>query len=144
MTRVDFYISPNQSVDAQQQLACRISEKAYQQNHKVHIFTNSPEQSAALDALLWIFRPGSFIPHCLSGDVNTEHAAVVISHSEQPHSTSASVLINLTTTVPPFFSRYERVAEVVAGDEKVRQHARERFKYYRERGYPLSTHEMNS
>ena len=45
--------------------------------------------------------------------------------------------------VPPFFSRFERVVEIVNQDETQRQLARERFKYYRDRGYDLHTHNLN-
>ncbi|MEJ2267974.1 MAG: DNA polymerase III subunit chi, partial [Nanoarchaeota archaeon] len=37
MTRVDFYVSPNQAGDAGLQLACRIADKAWQQQHRVYI-----------------------------------------------------------------------------------------------------------
>jgi DNA polymerase III subunit chi len=50
------------------------------------------------------------------------------------------VLINLHETPPPFFSRFERLAEIVSEDGAAA--ARERFRFYRERGYELRTHNM--
>jgi DNA polymerase-3 subunit chi len=53
------------------------------------------------------------------------------------------VLINLHDAPPPFFSRFERLAEVVGADEAGAAAARERFRFYRERGYELRTHNLS-
>jgi DNA polymerase-3 subunit chi len=143
VTKVNFYISPNQSAEANLQLACRIAEKAYNQQHRIYIHAGTEEQAKRLDDLLWVFRQGSFIPHCQSNSENTQQAAVVIGHDQLPD-IQPDVLINLAEEVPNFFTRFERVAEIVSGDEMTRNSARERFKFYRERGYPLETHELNS
>ena len=143
MTRVDFYVSSNHDEEARLQLACRIAEKAYKLSHRVYIHTDDPHTASKIDDLLWTFRQGSFIPHCLSEDNNAAQSAVVIGQ-QQPAVSEPQVLINLASAVPAFFSRFERVAEIVAGNDETRQSARDRFKYYRERGYPLETHELNS
>ncbi len=143
MTRVDFYISKNNSNEARAKLACRIAEKAYQMKHKIYMHVDDRQQAEQMDQLLWVFRDGSFLPHCLADDPNSEHASIVIGYDEPPAS-SPEVLINISNQVPGFFSRYERIAEIVGGDEPTRQKARERFKFYRERGYPLETHELSS
>jgi len=54
----------------------------------------------------------------------------------------AVLLINLGLDVPGFFSRFERVAEVVDGDETQKAKGRERFRFYKDRGYPLETHKL--
>ncbi len=147
MTRVNFYISPNNASQANLQLACRIAEKAYGKQNKVYIHVNSAAQAKNLDDMLWTFRQGSFIPHCLSSDkTNNENqpdTAVIIGYNDLPE-IQPDVLINLADEVPNFFTRFERVAEIVSGDETTRENARARFKFYRERGYPLETHELNS
>ena len=52
------------------------------------------------------------------------------------------VLINLADEVPDFFSRYARVAEIVDADAIRREKGRERFRFYRDRGYQLQTHQL--
>lgn len=47
------------------------------------------------------------------------------------------MLISLHNECMPFFSRFERVAEIVGTDEKDSRLGRERFKFYRDRGYEL-------
>ena len=143
MTRVDFYISKSNSSEARAKLACRIAEKAYLKKHKIYMYVDDQSQAEQLDQLLWVFRDGSFLPHCLMNDTHSDQAAIIIGYNDPPASTP-EVLINMSSQVPAFFSRYERVAEVVGGDENARQMARDRFKFYRERGYPLETHELNS
>ena len=143
MTRVDFYVSPGQTNQARWQVACRIAEKAYLQKHRIYIHTNNAEQTEQIDKMLWIFKAGSFIPHCQPHEAHHQQAAILIGHDSLPDM-APEVLINLADEVPTFFSRFERVAEVVAGDEQIRKTARNRFKYYRERGYPLETHQLNS
>jgi len=151
MTRVDFYISPDKATEANLRLACRIAEKAYSKQNKIYIHVNGAEQAKNLDDLLWVFREGSFVPHCLysnktSNETSEEarqEAAVIIGFEGLPE-IQPDVLINLADEVPNFFSRFERVAEIVGGDEPTRETARARYKFYRERGYPLESHELNS
>ena len=142
MTRIDFYISPAATATARQQLACRIAEKAYLKQHAVYLHTADETQAEQLDTLLWVFRAGSFIPHCRSHDPLAAVSPVLIGSNEPPAVVNG-VLINLCDEVPAFFSRFNRVAEVVSGDETARQQARQRYKFYRERGYALETHELS-
>ena len=142
MTRVDFYISPNAAPTVRQQLACRIAEKAYLKQHQVYLHAPSAEVAQQLDTLLWIFRAGSFIPHCQVNDPQAPGSPVLIGYSNEPPVDRHDVLINLCDEVPGFFSRFSRVAEIISGDAATRQQGRERFKYYRERGYPLESHEL--
>jgi len=143
MTRIDFYIIEDDQRQARPLLACRLAEKAYGLDHTIYIHTGDQQQAQQLDQLLWTFRDGSFIPHCLRHDEVADQAPVVIGYDTEPE-THNQVLINLDNEVPLFFSRFERVAEVIAGDEEARKLGRERFKFYRDRGYELKTHNLNS
>jgi len=52
------------------------------------------------------------------------------------------VLINLAPDVPVFFSRFERVAEPVDAEPPARAASRERFRFYRDRGYEPTVHRL--
>lgn len=143
MTRVDFYILEDSAGAARQQFVCRLAEKAWQQGHKVYVHTDDADQSSRLDELLWSFRDGSFLPHSLDTGPDADSVMVHIGHSDEPLHHD-DVLINLGQAVPLFFSRFKRVAEVIAGDEQTRQAGRERFRFYRERGYPLESHTIKT
>lgn len=141
MTRIDFYVSPETELQARRQLACRLTEKAYKLGKQVYIHTESETDSQLMDELLWSFRQGSFVPHQISTTQSSISAPVLIGHHQEADG-QADVLINLTDTIPDFFSHFERVAEIVNEDENVRLKARERYQFYRDRGYDLTTHKL--
>ncbi len=139
MTRIDFYISPDSHPQARLRLACRLADKAYQRGHGVFVYAPREEDARRLDDLLWTFRAGSFVPHArLEED---PEAPVLI--ASQPPEDGGEVLVSLDEGVPPFFTRFTRLVELVSGDAAARSAGRERFRFYRERGYPLYTHDLS-
>lgn len=141
MTRVDFYVLGDSDPTGPELLACRLTEKIYKLGHQVYVHTQSDQQSQRVDALLWTFRAGSFVPHARQGENVPGDAPVLIGHGHEPES-HTDVLVNLTAEVPGFFSRFERVAELVGTDPEHRAQAREKFRFYRDRGYELQTHNL--
>lgn len=141
MTEVDFYILAGEDTRARMQFACRLTDKAYRLGHRVYIHTGSAQQSAQLDELLWTFQQNSFVPHSLYRSDDDTATPVQLGHDAEPDA-SHQVLINLADSVPLFFSRFERVAELVNAEAGVRHAGRQRYSFYKERGYPLRTHEI--
>ncbi len=144
MTRIDFYILDRPAGDARLLLACRLAEKAVEQNYEVLINASSESESFRLDELLWTFSQGSFLPHRLLGGSGRaeEGEHVLIGCGQEPDESHSDLLINLALAVPPFFSRFQRVAEVVGAEDENKSAGRERFRYYRDRGYELQTHQV--
>jgi len=141
MTDVDFYILDNDKPQGRELMACRLAEKIYKLGRNVHIHTASANDSEKIDALLWTFRDGSFVPHSVAGQIADEETPVIISHDDEPQQHS-DVLINLAADVPLFFSRFERVTEIIGQQDKIA--GRERFRFYRDRGYPLKSHTISA
>ncbi len=137
MTRIDFY--QIDSDEAPLAFACRLLEKIYRLGFEVHVHVTDENEARALDELLWTYRKDRFIPHALksSGD----SAAIVIDHEHEPQD-HHQVLLNLSGQVPEFFSRYERVAEVVPLEKNRRAAVRKNYRFYMDRGYPLQVHKM--
>lgn len=144
MTRVDFYVLKTTSDDAWLKLACRIAEKAMLNDHHTFIHTDKLPHAQRLDEVLWTFSQSSFVPHRImaDGDASGAPEPVLIGTGIEPTSGRWDVLINLGENVPEYFSRYERVAEVVDGNAARREHGRKRYRYYRDRGYKLDTHNI--
>lgn len=146
MTRVDFYVLDDATDLARERFACRLVEKAWRLKHKIYLHAASPEDAQRVDQLLWTFRDGSFVPHTVhSGEVDEPLAAatpVHIGSGAEPRF-EADLLVNLDREVPLFFSRFERVAEIVAGEDG-KTAARERFRFYRDRGYTLEHHKIGA
>ena len=152
MTQVDFYILNTNSIDARLRLACRITEKAVQRRQ--HVFVNSANESDArkLDELLWTFSQGSFIPHRivverLDSDPVEPVWIGIDPGDEEDDATGRlgenwDLMINLAPGVPGFFSRYSRVAEVIDAEPTRREEGRDRYRFYRDRGYELKTHNI--
>jgi len=142
MTRIDFYVLDNNEAQAQARLTCRLADKAWSKQHQVYVHTNTRQDSEQLDQLMWVYQDGSFLPHCLYTAGESAATPVLIGHDHEPEQ-ATDVLINLADEVPPFYSRFERIVELVTGDETTRQKARERYKYYRDRGYAIETHKLS-
>ena len=142
MTQVDFYILKHEARDDRFGLACRLAEKAWQNGHRVLMHVSDDEEARHLDRLLWLYREQSFVPHGLLGKADAGMNPVLITIQGQEPGEEHDVLINLAAEVPKFFSRFERVAECVDKDENARQLSRSRFRYYREHGYPLNSHDI--
>ncbi len=143
MTQVDFYILPGDNLQQRAQFACRLVDKAYRLGHRVYVHTESSQQTRLLDDLLWTFQQNSFIPHAVWQEGNPTPPPVQLGYDAEPDASHA-VLINLAPEVPLFFSRFERVAELVNDDATLRQQGRGRYSFYKERGYPLRTHEIKN
>lgn len=112
---------------------------------KQRIYVHNHDSSLAeeLDGMLWSFRQGSFVSHeCIRDDGVVEQPIPTVLIGSFPPTDHLEVMVNLTADVPSFFSRFERVLEIVHGDTAKRASGRLRYKYYKDRGYPLSTHEI--
>ncbi len=143
MTRVDFYILEGSSTTVRPRFACRLVEKAFEHGHQVYINTESAAQLSQLDDLLWSFRDGSFLPHAIYDQAASDKPPILLGHATEPQECN-DVLVNLSQEVPPFFSRFNRMAELVDGDAAQRTAARERFRFYKDRGYTLKTHTIQT
>ena len=144
MTRVDFYVLPDADPAQRSVLACKLAEKAYSQGLKVYIHTASGVDSQRLDELLWTFRAGSFLPHAIvKSGTDPDFTPILLGHDLEPAG-HTDVLINLGAEIPRFFGRFERVAELVDQRPELLAQSRERFRFYRERGYELKTHQLKA
>jgi DNA polymerase-3 subunit chi len=141
MTQVDFYVLEPTGGGSRQTLACRIAEKAWSQGHRVLVHCASAEEARQVDRLLWTFRDQSFVPHGLLGEADVALNPVLVTHGGEAGE-EHDVLVNLAPATPVCFSRFARVAEPVDNDPEARAASRERFKFYRDRGYQPTTHNV--
>ncbi len=144
MTKIDFYLLKGESIDPRYNLACRLTEKAILKNHSVFIYCENRDACDALDKQLWTFKPESFVAHRViqSGDTQSSEEPVLIAHDFEPDG-NISVLINLSRSVPYFFSRFERTLEIINEDNEVKLNGRTRWSFYKKRGYPIKHHTIS-
>lgn len=136
MTQIDFYTNAADKF----RIACVIAAKAYERGLRTLIYTPDSATSAKLDEMLWTTPALGFIPHCLAGDELAAVTPIVIDPRGEDV-THDDVLVNLCAERPPFFSRFQRLVEIVGLDDADKAAARERWRFYRERGYALDTHD---
>lgn len=138
MTRIDFY----HDAEDRLQVACRLAAKAVRQKMRVLIHAPDPETARAVDRMLWTTPATGFVPHCMAHDKLAAETPVIISTGAEdtPHD---DVLLNLDGDRPAHFARFRRLVEIVGRDPADRSAARERFKFYRERGYQIYTHSLS-
>ena len=137
MTTIDFYTH----VDDRLAIAARIVAKAAAAHGSARVLTPDAAMTDALDKLLWMLPATGFLPHCRMDSPLAAETPVWIDHRPE-HSGPANVLVNLCAEPPSFFSRFERLVEVVGTDDAAVQAGRVRFKFYRERGYELRAHDV--
>jgi len=118
---------------------------------RVFVHSDDLELLKSLDQSLWQFRPERFIAHRLienqsstnqlvAEDTEDELEAVTLSNAAPAR--NDAILINLSSSVPVFFSRFERTLEVVDQQDSIRLEGRSRYRFYQERGYPLQHHNL--
>lgn len=137
MTRVDFHFNANDRI----QHCCRLVRKIYKAGQKAVVYDVDASNLNALNQALWSFSQLDFIPHVLAGSREAAQTPVLLASEpvEFPHH---DVLVNLSPSPPEFFSRFERLIEVVSTDTADRERARQRWRFYKERGYPITTHDL--
>ena len=138
MTRIDFHSNVGDSL----LYACRLIRKAYQAGQPT-IVVAEPARLRAFDEQLWTFSPLDFVPHCMAGTPLAAQTPIVLTTNldDVPHH---QVLLNLGSNVPAQFARFERLLEVVGNAQDELVAGRERYRFYRDRGYALNNYKQGS
>lgn len=139
MTQIDFYTR----VEDRLHTACRIAAKARACGLRVTLYCPDQEIASRLDRLLWSHPPTSFLPHC-SRDHPLAPVTPIIIDAGLDAPLHDELLINLHDEWPAVFSRFQRLAEIVSTGDSDREQARRRYKFYRDRGYDIRTHDLSS
>ena len=138
MTQVDFYTH----VEDKCHTAALLCGKAVERGMRVVVYAPDAEIADTVDRLLWSVPPTGFIPHCSASDELAVVTPVVIDR-QTAASSHDDLLINLDNERPTYFSRFQRLVEIVGLDERDRQAARERYRFYRDRGYEIHSHDLS-
>jgi DNA polymerase-3 subunit chi len=139
LTQIFFYHGAADRIAA----AAGLIAKAWAQRKPLVVYAPDPAVAAALDRALWTRNPLDFVPHVgIDSPLAAETGVLIADRLDAlPPDTADGArhdrLMNLSGEVPPSFSRFSSVIEVVSEDAEVRQPARERFKFYKDRGYEI-------
>lgn len=138
MTKIDFHVLPAQARRQHDVYICELVAQAVHAGRRVHIHCLDDDMATALDDLLWTFHDTSFVPHAILGSAEESSVPVSLGASATPPEV-ADLLVNLHRDVPPFFSQFDQVIETTGEDEHSKALARGRYKFYKDRGYPIET-----
>ena len=142
MTRVDFYLLPDVDDRAKERFCGRLACRAVGDGQRVHIRTARADE---FDEALWDYPPDRFLPHAKLAAASGREPVTIGTAGEEPPlaqgEQASGVLINVAEDIPAYFTRFARVTEVVLATERAT--SREKYRRYRDRGYPLFHHEIN-
>jgi DNA polymerase III subunit chi len=137
VTSIDFYFNAEDRL----QVACRLAGKAVKQGSRLLIYAPEAETASRIDKLLWTWPATGFVPHCA---VHAPHAAetpvLIGAGDEAPE--GCELLLNLGNECPPHFERFSRLFEIIPAEEVGKEKGRARFRFYRERGYKITNHDL--
>lgn len=137
MTQIDFYTHVSNKL----QTACIVCKKALSQDLRVMILTPDEETTERVDRILWTHPATGFIPH-----VRARHRLAAVTPVIVDHDLSGvdrdELLLNLRLDTPEVFSRFQRLVEIVSTEEQDVAAGRQRFRWYRDRGYEVRAHDI--
>ena len=133
MTQIFFYHNAEDRIKA----AAALIGKAFLQKKAMLVYAPDAEVASAIDRQLWVQPPNGFIPHVRSDSKLAEETPVLIA-GELDTPRQSERLLNLADEVPPGFSRFTSLIEVVGRAAVERLAGRERVKFYKDRGYEVA------
>lgn len=133
MTRIDFHFNVPDRIA----YACRLARKVRSSGSQLVIHSSDPQILSRLDQALWTFSALDFLPHCHVSDRLASETPILLADTscDTPHH---DVLVNLDAEQPEFFSRFERLIEIVTTEDEDVLAGRQRWKFYKDRGYQLN------
>ncbi|NJD34020.1 MAG: DNA polymerase III subunit chi [Betaproteobacteria bacterium] len=116
--------------------------RAGSEGRQVLVYVPIGELGEQLDRLLWTHPATGFVPHCRAKDSLAAETPIILASElgTPPHD---CCLVNLSDEVPPGFSRCQHLIEIISVEDEDRLPGRERFCFYRERGYPLENRDIS-
>ena len=146
---VDFYLLGEASKGADR-VVCQLTLMAWERNQKIFIISPTESSAKQLDELMWQYPEGRFLPHTMTGLVQTDlpkgadagKAPINIGTLSSLNPTD--VVINLCPEAVPQPQRFSRVLEIVPFATDEREASRVKYKSYRNLGLNPRMQEINS
>ena len=116
--------------------------RAWARRESVLVYAPDEETAQHLDRILWAQPAISFTPHCRNDSPLAAETPIIIT-GQLDAPPQEDCLINLSNELPASFNRFAHVVEIVSTNDADRLPARERFKFYRERGYAIENQDIS-
>lgn len=132
MTSVLFY----SNISDKQAALLLLVQQALAKRHLVTVMAVDEGQAQGYGEALWQSNKASFFPNVLAQHDLVKETPVILDWQEN-RLCQDDILINLSQKQLTTFSRFRRLVELVGTDELDKVSARERYKFYRDRGYEI-------
>lgn len=136
--RSDFYFIDDQDYWL---FSCRLTLKAYQQQHQVYLHMRDESDATKLNEMLWTFQQNSFIPHACIGHYQHDFPPVEIGYGDKPKH-HQDILINLSQQLPSFINQFQRVIEIIPNTEEAKQRAERLLIEHQNQGFEIQQHQL--
>ena len=140
--RADFYLLAEQTAAARWQFACRLADKAYQQKQGLLLWCEDQATAHHIDELLWTYSDLSFIPHNLVGEGPMPPPPIQVGFGDALPNHQRQTVINLTNQPITSTHHFARIIELICATPEATETGREHFRYYRQQGLSLFTHDL--
>lgn len=134
MTRIDFHSNISDKIA----YACRLTRKARHAGGRVVLLVQDGREREVLDQTLWTFSELDFLPHVAADDPLAAQTPILITEHDSADLPHHQILINLSGATPGHFASFERMIEIIGCGDADKSGGRERWKFYKDRGYPLA------
>jgi DNA polymerase-3 subunit chi len=141
MSRIDFYVLPDDGSISPGQYVYRLIGKIYRLGHLVHLHCADESTAQQWNDYLWQAEEDAFLPHSIS---QMQESPISIHWQAAPSLFQGTVLVNLSSDTPDWLEPDTRIAEVVPGNPSARTQCRDHFRIYQQRGYAIKTHSIPS
>lgn len=134
MTLVQFYSMIDEDPASRWRLAGKLVEKANLLGHATYLHVNDLQDAESLSQALWAFKPESFLAHGFLSE--GRHERVQIGWGSE-HGEHHDIMLQLSDTIPEFFSRFNKVIELSCQHPELLNTSRIHYRYYQDRGYKI-------
>jgi DNA polymerase-3 subunit chi len=134
MTQIDFHSNVPDKIA----YACRLVRKARAADCRIVLLTKNRSHLVTLDEALWTFSELDFLPHVTAGNPIAAQTPIVLADNDTVELPHYQILINLSDNTPNHFARFERMLEIISADDADKSAGRERYRFYKQRGYSLT------
>jgi DNA polymerase III subunit chi len=132
MTQVIFY----SSITDKRLALLALVQRALAKKNVVTVTVDNETQVQEFAKVLWEHQKTSFLPN-VQADAHLAKQTPVVFDWQQNQLCHDDILINLSQKQLTIFSRFRQLIELVGMDDLDKQQARERFRFYRDRGYQI-------
>ena len=139
MTQVRMYVGV---ADRLALLYKLLSRQILPRGLRAFIHTADDAEAERVDKYLWTAVPGEFLPHARFGTEAAAETPAVIGANEPPEEFYGGILLSWSADAPPFFGRFEMLADITEDRPATMRAARARYKMYQAHGYPIDLHKM--